>query len=71
MLRLKASIHLRSYAQKNPLQQYIEEAAILFDSLKSEISHEMVTTLITARTSAAALKPLHSAEIEDVQIKLG
>ena len=38
MTKLKSSIHLRGYAQKNPLQQYIEEADSLFQKLKKDIA---------------------------------
>ena len=42
MSKLRDSIHLRSYAQNNPLQAYVEEGYELFDEMMSNISKEVV-----------------------------
>ena len=42
MDKLRNGIHLRSYAQGNPLQQYISEGYELYDSMMDQISREIV-----------------------------
>ena len=42
MSKLRDSIGLRSYAQNNPLQAYVEEGYELFDEMMSNISKEVV-----------------------------
>ncbi|HZJ87339.1 MAG TPA: preprotein translocase subunit SecA [Erysipelothrix sp.] len=42
MSHLREGIHLRSYAQSNPLQQYIEEGYNLFESMMHNIAVEVV-----------------------------
>ena len=42
MSKLRDSIHLRGYAQNNPLQAYVEEGYQLFDDMMSNISKEVV-----------------------------
>ncbi len=45
MDQLRQGIHLRSYAQKNPKQEYKREAFELFVDLLERIKHEVVTVL--------------------------
>lgn len=42
MSHLREGIHLRSYAQSNPLQQYIEEGFRLFEEMMRNIAQEVV-----------------------------
>ncbi len=42
MSHLREGIHLRSYAQSNPLQQYIEEGYRLFTDMMNNIAQEVV-----------------------------
>ena len=42
MDKLRNGIHLRSYAQGNPLQQYISEGYELYDAMMDSISREIV-----------------------------
>ena len=42
MDKLREGIHLRSYAQNNPLQAYIEEGFELFESMMNTISNDIV-----------------------------
>ncbi len=42
MSLLREGIHLRSYAQSNPLQQYVEEGFDLFSEMMDNIAHEVV-----------------------------
>ena len=42
MSKLREGIHLRSYAQNNPLQAYIEEGYELFESMMNTISNHIV-----------------------------
>ncbi|NLC54546.1 MAG: preprotein translocase subunit SecA [Erysipelothrix sp.] len=42
MSALREGIHLRSYAQSNPLQQYIEEGYTLFETMMKNIAVEAV-----------------------------
>ncbi len=43
MSKLREGIHLRSYAQNNPLQAYVEEGYELFESMMNTISSDVVT----------------------------
>lgn len=43
MNSLKNGISLRSYAQSNPLQAYVNEGYMLFDEMMNSISYDMVT----------------------------
>lgn len=42
MSKLRDGIHLRSYAQSNPLQQYVSEGYELFEQMMQSISREIV-----------------------------
>ena len=42
MSKLREGIHLRSYAQNNPLQAYIEEGYELFENMMSTIANDVV-----------------------------
>ncbi len=46
MDKLRTGIHLRSYAQSNPLQAYVEEGYQMFEQMLSHISEEVVTFCI-------------------------
>lgn len=43
MSKLREGIHLRGYAQNNPLQAYVEEGYELFESMMNTISSDVVT----------------------------
>ena len=43
MSKLREGIHLRSYAQNNPLQAYVEEGYELFEQMMNTISNDVVT----------------------------
>ena len=43
MSKLREGIHLRSYAQNNPLQAYVEEGYELFEEMMNTISNDVVT----------------------------
>ena len=43
MSKLREGIHLRSYAQNNPLEAYIEEGFELFETMMNTISSDVVT----------------------------
>ena len=67
---LRQGIHLRSYAQKNPKQEYKREAFELFEGLLNTIKSEVtkITMLIQVKTEAdveAVEKPL--VDLENVQ----
>ena len=42
MDKLRNGIHLRSYAQNNPLQAYIEEGYEMFEDMMGRIAREVV-----------------------------
>ncbi|MPN02729.1 Protein translocase subunit SecA [bioreactor metagenome] len=46
MSKLRDGIHLRSYAQSNPLQAYVEEGYQMFEEVLAQISQEVVTFCI-------------------------
>lgn len=56
--KLRAGIHLRGYAQLNPLQAYIEEASKLFNRMKINVAHQVIIML-------------HSIDPEQHQIRGG
>ncbi|HAJ71737.1 MAG TPA: preprotein translocase subunit SecA [Methylophilaceae bacterium] len=68
---LRQGIHLRSYAQKNPKQEYKREAFELFESLLNTVKSEVtrVTMLVQVRSreelEAEAVEPV--AEVSNVQ----
>lgn len=66
---LRQGIHLRSYAQKNPKQEYKREAFNLFSSLLDTIKREVtqVTMLVKVRTEADVEAVDRPAEVENVQ----
>ena len=43
MSKLREGIHLRSYAQNNPVQAYVEEGYELFENMMNTISSDVVT----------------------------
>ena len=43
MSKLREGIHLRSYAQNNPLEAYVEEGYELFEGMMNTISNDVVT----------------------------
>jgi preprotein translocase subunit SecA len=49
---LRQGIHLRGYAQKNPIQEYKREAFELFTQLLSRIKHEVISILTKVRVRA-------------------
>jgi preprotein translocase subunit SecA len=51
---LRQGIHLRSYAQKNPKQEYKREAFELFNTLLDRIKHDTISLLarVQVRTEA-------------------
>ena len=49
MSKLREGIHLRSYAQNNPLQAYVEEGYQLFDEMMNTISREVVNFCTNVR----------------------
>ncbi|MBB5182975.1 preprotein translocase subunit SecA [Catenisphaera adipataccumulans] len=49
MDKLRGSIYLRSYAQNNPLQQYVEEGFDMFDQMNKRIVREITFFLLKVR----------------------
>ncbi len=49
MSKLREGIHLRSYAEGNPLQAYVTEGYELFEDMMSRISQEIVNFCLNAR----------------------
>lgn len=60
MDHLRQGIHLRSYAQKNPKQEYKREAFALFESLLESLKHDVVRVTSHVRIQT----PEELAEIE-------
>ena len=48
MAHLREGIHLRSYAQNNPLREYKTEGYALFDELLAKIDEQTTTYLLKA-----------------------
>ncbi len=49
MTKLRNGIHLRAYAQKNPLDEYTEEAFVLFENMIKSIAQQVVFNLVNIR----------------------
>lgn len=49
MDKLRTGIHLRSYAQNNPLQQYVEEGFTLFEEMNVKTDHDITQALLMLR----------------------
>ncbi|CAG0973894.1 Protein translocase subunit SecA [Methylophilaceae bacterium] len=66
---LRQGIHLRSYAQKNPKQEYKREAFNLFSALLDTVKREVtqVTMLVQVKTEADVEAVEKPAELENVQ----
>jgi len=66
---LRQGIHLRSYAQKNPKQEYKREAFELFEGLLNTVKSEVtkVTMLVQIRTEQDAEAADQPQEVENVQ----
>jgi len=66
---LRQGIHLRSYAQKNPKQEYKREAFELFSSLLDTVKREVtqITMLVQVRSQADVDAVEKPAEPENVQ----
>ena len=60
MSKLRNGIHLRAYAQKDPLQEYTEEGFSMFESMNSNIAHE-----VSSRIRRLGLKDL-TEEVEEI-----
>ncbi|MGA2550791.1 MAG: preprotein translocase subunit SecA [Burkholderiaceae bacterium] len=58
---LRQGIHLRSYAQKNPKQEYKREAFELFSSLLDSVANEVTKVVMTVRVQS----PEQIAEAEE------
>jgi preprotein translocase subunit SecA len=66
---LRQGIHLRSYAQKNPKQEYKREAFELFETLLNTVKSEVtkVTMLVQVKTEADVEAVERPVEVENVQ----
>src|SRR5450830_436628 len=66
---LRQGIHLRSYAQKNPKQEYKREAFELFEGLLNSVKSEVtkVTMLVQVKTEADVEAVERPVEVENVQ----
>ena len=66
---LRQGIHLRSYAQKNPKQEYKREAFELFGALLDTVKHEVTQVTMQVQVkSAADLEAVEKpTELENVQ----
>ena len=49
MDKLRGGIYLRSYAQNNPLQQYVQEGFDMFEEMNARISREITFFLLKVR----------------------
>lgn len=54
MDKLRSGIYLRSYAQNNPLQQYVQEGFDMFEEMNQRIDREIVSFLLKIRINLQA-----------------
>ena len=61
---LREGVHLRAFAQKDPLVEYRGEGHILFEELSQTIREEVVFTLfhVSVQVEQPALEPMQSRE---------
>jgi preprotein translocase subunit SecA len=57
MDHLRQSIHLRSYAQSNPLQDYVNEGFKMFKDLNEKVAVEFVVAMLTAKLEVKPKNP--------------
>jgi preprotein translocase subunit SecA len=67
--KLRSGIYLRSYAQVNPLQAYIDEAEQLFDHLQEQIAYQMVTQTMRIQDYKVRLTSKVETERETTELK--
>lgn len=60
MAKLRDSIHLRSYAQTNPLQEYVREGYQMFDEMVETISNEVTSTLLRVQVELRKVEPTNN-----------
>ena len=63
MSKLREGIHLRSYAQSNPLQAYVEEGYEMFDSMLASISKDVVNFCFNVKIKVE--QPVRPADAAD------
>ncbi len=65
---LRQGIHLRGYAQKQPKQEYKQEAFLLFSSMLEKVKHDVISLLarvrIRSEDEVAALEAQERAQAE-------
>jgi preprotein translocase subunit SecA len=61
MDHLRSSIGLRAYAQKDPLNEYKQEAYKMFQALMTEIYQEILANMFRSATSLAAFEKLFAS----------
>ena len=76
MDKLRSGIYLRSYAQNNPLQQYVQEGFDMFEDMNQRIDREIAMFLLKVRlrpakepSKADAVKAAQAAQAAKVQEK--
>lgn len=64
--KLKSGIRYRQYAQKNPVQIYIQEADKLFNLYRAEINEQIITMLLNANPLNMNLKRQGEQKVKDL-----
>ena len=55
---LRQVVHLRAYAQKKPIDEYKQEAFLMFERMLNDIRESVTSTLAYARIAPQAMTPL-------------
>jgi preprotein translocase subunit SecA len=66
MDKLRSGIYLRSYAQNNPLQQYVQEGFDMFEEMNQRIDREIAFFLLKVRIQKAPANPT-AARVQQVR----
>ena len=69
MSKLREGIHLRSYAQTNPLQDYVREGFQMFDEMIETISDEVTLGLIRAQVRLKSPEEIEAEKQQAEQAK--
>lgn len=73
MTKLRYGIYLRGYAQKNPLQQYIEESTLIFNKMRYDMAIDIIRTLFNFGTPGARMPEPEPTSTQETQrvVKIG
>ena len=67
MSKLRDGIHLRSYAQTNPLQAYVQEGYKMFEDMIESIADEVASSLLRVQIQIKVAEQENGEQQENPQ----